>query len=618
MPPARPGSGKVAVCMYQTAFRTHTCGQLRADHEGENVALVGWVQSWRNHGGLLFVDLRDRFGITQVVIHPDGPNDVGAVGESLRAEFVVHVEGLVRPRPDGNVNPNRPTGEIEVNAVRLQVLSRSEPLPLEIEDELKVAEELRLKYRYLDLRRPSMQETLLFRHRFFLALRSFLDTQGFLEIETPVLTRSTPEGARDYLVPSRTRPGRFFALPQSPQLFKQILMLSGYDRYAQIVKCFRDEDLRANRQPEFTQLDMEMAFVGEEDVFRVVEGLCQTAIKAVLGREVKTPFPRLSYAEAMERYGVDKPDLRFGLPLVDVSENVRHSGFKVFAGTVEGGGVVKGLRIPQGARFSRKEIDDLERFAKEYGARGLAWIKWEEGGASGGVSKFFTEEETRDLQDRLEVATGDLTVFLADRPSVVNQGLGELRRLVGKKLELIDPGELNFCWVTDFPLFESDEETGELHPCHHPFTSPRLEDVDYIQSEPRRVRARAYDLILNGEELGGGSIRIHQQELQKEVFSALGLDARRAEERFGFFLEALRYGTPPHGGIALGLDRFVMLLRDLDSIRDVIAFPKTTSATCLMTRAPSTVDPEQLEELGLELTERVEDEADTPFDSRTS
>jgi len=587
--------------MLQTALRTHTCGQLRAKDAGGTVAIAGWVQSWRDHGGLLFVDVRDRYGITQVVIDPEGPNEIGAIGEKLRAEFVVRVEGTVRPRPEGNVNPDRATGEIEVKAERVEILGESAPLPLEIEDDLEVSDDLRLKYRYLDLRRPRMQQTLVFRHKVFLAIRNHLDREQFVEVETPMLTRSTPEGARDYLVPSRIKKGKFYALPQSPQLFKQILMLSGYDRYAQIVRCFRDEDLRANRQPEFTQLDIEMAFVEEDDVFAVIEGLCRAVVQAVLGRDVSLPFPRLTYHEAIRRYGLDKPDLRFGLPLADVSDIVADSEFKVFSGTVEKGGVVKGLRIPQGGGTSRKEIDGLEAFVKEYGARGLAWFKLQPEGAAGGISKFLSPAEQRDIRERLEADEGDLLVFLADRPSVVNQALGELRRRVGKKLELVDSGELNFCWVTDFPLFEEDEDTGGLHPCHHPFTSPRAEDLERLETEPKAVRARAYDLILNGEELGGGSIRIHQPDVQKRVFAALGIDDRRAEERFGFFMEALRYGTPPHGGIALGLDRLVMLLRDLESIRDVIAFPKTATATCLMTGSPARVDADQLEELGLEL-----------------
>jgi len=589
--------------MLETAMRTHTCGQLRAKDVGRRVTLAGWVQSWRDHGGLLFVDVRDRYGITQVVIDPEGPNRIGTIGERLRAEFVVQVTGTVRPRPEGNVNPDRSTGEIEVKAEQLEILGESAPLPLEIEDELQVSEDLRLKYRYLDLRRPRMQQTLVFRHKVFLALRNHLDRERFVEVETPMLTRSTPEGARDYLVPSRIKKGKFYALPQSPQLFKQILMLSGYDRYAQIVKCFRDEDLRANRQPEFTQLDVEMAFVQEDDVFTVIEGLCRAVIQEVLGRDVGVPFPRLTFHEAIGRYGLDKPDLRFGLPLTDVSDLVGGSEFKVFSGTIERNGIVKGLRVPQGSGLSRKEIDGLEAFVKEYGARGLAWFKVQSAGATGGIAKFLSPVEQSGICERLEAVEGDLLVFLADRPSVVNQGLGELRRMIGKKLELVDPGELNFCWVTDFPLFEEDEDTGELHPCHHPFTSPRAEDLERLETDPKAVRARAYDLILNGEELGGGSIRIHRPEVQKRIFTALGITDRRAEERFGFFLEALRYGTPPHGGIALGLDRFVMLLRDLESIRDVIAFPKTATATCLMTGSPAPVDAEQLDELGLRLKE---------------
>jgi len=591
--------------MFSTILRTHTCGQLRREDIGAKVSLVGWVQSRRDHGGLLFIDLRDRFGITQVVSNPEESEELGAAVDFLRAECVVLIRGEVRARPEGMVNPNRLTGDVEVKAESLEVLSASAPLPLEIEDDVQASEDQKLKYRYLDLRRGPMQEALAFRHKFFLAMRKHLDTQGFLEIETPVLGKSTPEGARDYLVPSRIKQGSFYALPQSPQLFKQILMISGYDRYVQIVKCFRDEDLRANRQPEFTQLDMEMSFVGEEDIFGILETLCQVTIREVMGREVEIPFPRLAYQEAMDLYGLDKPDLRFGLPLADVSELVATSGFKVFQGAVETGGIVKGLRVPGGGGMSRKEIDGLEAFVKEYGARGLAWFKMKDEGPTGGISKFLAPEEVVGITKRLEVESGDLVVFLADRPGVVNQGLGELRRLIGKKLELIPAGELNFCWVTDFPLFEKDEVTGELHACHHPFTSPCLEDMDRLESSPETVRARAYDLILNGEELGGGSIRIHRQDLQKKVFSALGIDDRVAEERFGFFLEALRYGTPPHGGIALGLDRFVMLLRNLDSIRDVIAFPKTASATCLMTRAPSGVDPEQVEELGLRPREKA-------------
>ena len=594
--------------MHQTILRTHTSGQLRREDVGSAVSLVGWVQSRRDHGGLTFVDLRDRYGITQVVIHPEGPGDKCRLGESLRAEFVIRVRGEVCPRPEGMVNPDRPTGEIEVKAETLEILSRAAPLPLEITDDVQASEDQRLRYRYLDLRRRPLQEALRFRHDFFLAMRKYLDTQGFLEIETPMLARSTPEGARDYLVPSRVRKGSFYPLPQSPQLFKQILMISGYDRYFQVVKCFRDEDLRANRQPEFTQLDLEMSFVGEEDVFRVLEGLCQATVRERLGREVETPFPRLTYQESLDRYGLDKPDLRFGLLLQDVTDIGATSGFKVFQGAVEKGGVVKGLRVPEGATLSRKQIEGLEAVVKEYGARGLAWFKVMDDGPAGGISRFLTSDEVSTMTERLGAVPGDLMVFLADRSGVVNQGLGELRRVLGKRLELIDPAELNFCWVVDFPLFEKDEDTGALNACHHPFTSPHPEDLDRLESSPESVRARAYDLILNGEELGGGSIRIHDQGIQKRVFNALGIDEERAEARFGFFLEALQYGTPPHGGIALGLDRFVMLLRNLNSIRDVIAFPKTASATCLMTRAPSEVDSEQLEELGLTVDEPSREE----------
>jgi aspartyl-tRNA synthetase len=585
--------------------RTHHCNQLTAADVGREVVLMGWAQRRRDHGGVIFVDLRDREGITQVVFNPEIDPQVHAKAHGIRSEFVLGVRGRVDARPVGMTNPNLKTGEVEVTVAELKILNEAETPPFMIEDKIDVSESIRLKHRYLDLRRPGLQQGIITRHRASVSVREYLNGLGFLDIETPVLTRSTPEGARDYLVPSRVNPGKFYALPQSPQLFKQLLMVSGFDRYYQIVRCFRDEDLRADRQPEFTQIDVEMSFVGEEDVMAMAEGMMAKLFRDVLVRPLALPFARLSYGEALDRYGLDKPDTRFGLELKDVSDIVAASGFKVFADVVKAGGIVKALNAKGCIDFSRKEIDDLTAFVAVYRAKGLAWVKVREDAWQSPIAKFFTEAERAALAARIEMTPGDLVFFVADQPKIANESLGHLRNHLGARLGLIDEKAFNFLWVTRFPLLEYDETEKRYQALHHPFTAPLEEDYPKLESDPLAVRSRAYDLVLNGSEIGGGSIRIHQRDVQQRVFDALGLKPEEYEEKFGFLITALESGAPPHGGIAFGFDRLVMLLCGQSSIRDVIAFPKTQRAACLLTNAPSEPAKAQLDELALRVKATV-------------
>lgn len=579
--------------------RTHGCGELKKEYVGTRVVLMGWVHRTRDHGGLIFVDLRDRSGMVQVVFSPQVSQEAFKIAENLRNEYVVAVAGEVRLRPEGTINPNLSTGEIEVYAEEMKVLNRAKVPPFYIADNLEVDEALRLRYRYLDLRRPEMQRLLKMRYQTTKAIRDFLDSRGFWEIETPMLTKSTPEGARDFLVPSRLSPGDFYALPQSPQLFKQVLMVAGVERYFQIVRCFRDEDLRADRQPEFTQLDMEMSFVDREDVMKVTEELLAYVFYTVLGVKIRIPFPRLSYKEALERYGSDKPDLRFGLEIRDISDLVKESQFKVFAEAVERGGVVRGINALGCGSYSRRELEDLTKLASAWGAKGLAWMIVEAESIRSPIAKFFTPGELESIKDRMEAQTGDLLLFIADEEEKAVQVLGTLRLEIARRLNLLDPEKFAFVWIIDFPLLEYSEEEGRYKAIHHPFTSPLEEDIFLLDSDPLKVRAQAYDVVLNGVELGGGSIRIHRRDLQEKMFDLLGLSPEEAQEKFGFLLEAFEYGAPPHGGIALGLDRLIMLMGRRETIRDVIAFPKTQSGTCLLTGAPGPVTPEQLRELHL-------------------
>jgi len=582
--------------------RTHNCGELRASNEGEKVVLMGWVQSYRDHGGAIFVDLRDRYGLTQIKFDPMVNEDSHQLGETLRSEFVVAIRGTVCHRGE-NVNDRMTTGEIEVQVEVAELFNRANTPPFEIKDDLDTNENTRLQYRYMDLRRTPLQRNLIMRSQVNNITRNYLADNQFLELETPILMKSTPEGARDYLVPSRVHPGQFYALPQSPQTFKQLFMISGYDRYYQICRCFRDEDLRADRQPEFTQIDIEMSFISPEDIYSLIEGLMIKVWKEVLGVDVEGPFVRLPYPEAMERFGSDKPDIRFGMELKNLNDIVAESGFQVFSKCVENGGMVKAINAKGCATMSRSEIDKLVDVVKPYGAKGLAWFKVNADGWQGPIVKFLGEEEKAGIKERLELEEGDVAFFVADNARVTNPSLNALRLHFGDRLGLRKSDEYAFLWVTDFPLYDHDPEEDQYHAMHHPFTSPHPEDRPKMDTAPGDVRAQAYDLVLNGTELGGGSIRIHDPETQALMFKILGISDEDARHKFGFFLDALTYGTPPHGGIALGLDRLIMLLCGGASIRDVIAFPKTQKATDLMLDCPTTVDQEQLQELHIKFDE---------------
>jgi len=583
-------------------IRTHNCGELRDKNVGEKIVLNGWVDRRRDLGGLIFIWLRDRYGITQVVFEPDSDKTAYELAKKLRSEFVISVEGKVRKRPDDAVNKDMKTGLIDVLADKLIILNESETPPFAIKDEIDAFEDLRLKYRYLDLRRPALQKVLLLRHRMYQLVRKYFDENGFVEIETPVLMKSTPEGARDYLVPSRIHKGKFYALPQSPQQYKQLLMVSGFDRYFQIVKCFRDEDLRADRQPEFTQIDVEMSFINREQVFNVVEGLMKLLFAEIWAIELSLPIQQLTYDEALTKYGSDKPDLRFGMEIKNLNEIFSKSEFKVFSGVVNSKGIIAGLVAKECASFSRSQLDGLTNFVKNLGAKGLVWFKVTEDGVDSPTAKFLNENEIKNLKTNLKAEPNDLILVLAGgKNSTLNQ-MGSLRLEMGKRLELIKPETPpSLLWVTDFPLFEWDEETKRFYAMHHPFTSPKLEEVDLLEKDPGKIKAQAYDLVLNGNEIAGGSIRIHNAEFQSRMFKALGISDEEAQQKFGFLMNAFKYGAPPHGGIAFGFDRMVMLFAGVESIRDTIAFPKTASAMSLMDECPSEVSKDQLKELHIKI-----------------
>lgn len=591
----------------QTLRRTHYCGTVRTEDIGATISVCGWAQRSRNLGGLIFIDLRDRTGIVQLAFDEQTPKDVFETAFAVRGEYVLAAKGILRER--SSKNPDLPTGDVELAVTEIQILSKAETPPFEIVENSDVNDMLRLKYRYLDLRRPDMQRAILLRHKIGKVARDYYDEQGFYEIETPILTKSTPEGARDYLVPSRVHPGKFYALPQSPQQYKQLLMLAGFDRYMQIVRCFRDEDLRADRQPEFTQIDLEMSFVDVDDVIEVNEGFLKRVFKEILDVDVKTPFPRMPWKEAMERFGSDKPDLRFGFELKDITPLVKDCGFKVFSGPAASGGSVRLINVKGGGAFSRKEIDSLGEFVKTYKAKGLAWLKLSGGQRSSSFAKFLTEDEVDAILAAAEAQDGDLVLVVGDSSNeVVFAALGALRCECARRMNLLDPAEYRFLWVTEFPLLTHSEEENRYVAEHHPFTAPMDEDLPLLEKDPLQVRAKAYDIVLNGTELGGGSIRIHQTELQEKMFSLLGFTEADAQAQFGHLINAFRYGAPPHGGLAYGLDRLVMLMAGVPAIRDVIAFPKVQNASEPMTACPATVDDKQLDELNIAVTRKEEDE----------